>query len=79
MKPEPSIWGASDRALEKENYVCFRCFQKLLFKGSENYDIFLSELTLPSAFLQDTGKADVSRARRSGDKLRGESIREGMK
>lgn len=64
--------SCSDRALEKENYVCFRCFQKLLFKGSENYDISPNELTLPSAFLEDTGKADVSRAgRRSGDKCVG--------
>lgn len=64
--------SCSDRALEKENYVCFRCFQKLLFKGNENYDISPNELTLPSAFLEDTGKADVSRAgRRSGDKCVG--------
>lgn len=60
--------SCSDRALEKENYVCFRCFQNLLFKGSKNYDISPNELSLPSAFLQDMGKADVPRAGRSGDK-----------
>lgn len=70
--------SCSDRALEKENYVCFRCFQKLLFKGSENYDISPNELTLPSVFREDTGKADVSRAgRRSGDKCVGGERRQG--
>lgn len=43
--------SCSDRALEKENYVCFRCFQKLLFKSNENYDISPNELALPSLFL----------------------------
>jgi len=70
LKPEPSIWGAAQIGfLKRRNYVCFRCFQKLLFKGSENYDISPNELALPSAFLEDTGKADVYRVgRRSGDK-----------
>lgn len=73
--------SCSDRALEKENYVCFRCFQKLLFKGSKNYDISPNDLALPSAFLEDTGKADVSRARRrSGDKcVWGKGIGEGIR
>lgn len=73
--------SCSDRALEKENDVCFRCFQKLLFKGSENYDISPNELTLPSVFLEDTGKADVSRA---GEEVVtsvcvGKGIREGIR
>lgn len=42
-----NLGNCSDRALEKENYVCFRCFQKLLFKGSENYDISPKETRPP--------------------------------
>lgn len=42
--------SCSDRALEKENYVCFRCFQKLLFKSNENYDISPNELASPHYF-----------------------------
>lgn len=40
--------------------MCFRCFQKLLFQGRENCDISPKELSLPSAFPEDTGRADVS-------------------
>lgn len=43
-------------------------FRSYCLKAARTMTFLLKKLALPSAFLKDTGKADVSRAGRSGDK-----------